>query len=142
MHKEKLQNIISTGETEFIEFKSSFSDEVIISLVAFANTKGGTVYIGVNDHGKCKGVPVGKETIQKWSNEIKSKSQPSIFPTVEVHNLNEKYIVSIHVQEYPVKPLSFKGRYYKRLNNSNHQLSANEITEMNLKLSNYLGIHT
>ena len=34
-------------ESETIELKTSFSDEVIISLVAFANHKEGTVNIGV-----------------------------------------------------------------------------------------------
>ena len=44
-----LQNSISQGESETVELKTSFSDEVIISLVAFANTNGGTVFIGVSD---------------------------------------------------------------------------------------------
>lgn len=44
MNKHTL-HILPKGESETIEFKTSFSDEVIISLVAFANTNGGVVYI-------------------------------------------------------------------------------------------------
>jgi ATP-dependent DNA helicase RecG len=130
---QNLQNIIAQGESETLELKSSFGDEVIVSLVSFANTKGGTVYIGVSDKGEIKGISVGKETIQNWLNEIKAKTQPSIIPSVDVFEENDKQVICIRVNEFPVKPLSFKGRYYKRVGNSNHQLSANEITDMNLQ---------
>ncbi len=35
-----IRKIIDHGESETLEFKTSFSDEVIVSLVAFANTRG------------------------------------------------------------------------------------------------------
>ncbi len=127
------KHIINQGESETVEYKTSFSDEVIISLVAFANTKGGTVYIGVSDKGQMKGVDIGKETVQNWVNEIKVKTQPSIIPTITEHKLNNKVCVEIRVQEFPIKPLSFKGRYYKRVNNSNQQLNASEISDLNLQ---------
>ncbi len=127
--KENIQN----SESELTEFKTSFKDDVIETLVAFANTHGGTVYIGISDNGKISGVTIGKETLQKWLNEIKLKTQPAIIPTIKLMHKEGKNIVAIAVHEFPVKPLSFKGRYYKRINNSNHQLSPAEITEMNLQ---------
>lgn len=48
-------------ESESVELKTSFSDEVIISLAAFANTNGGSVYIGVKDNGEIQGVALGKK---------------------------------------------------------------------------------
>ena len=38
-----IEDIIKNREKENIEFKESFCDEAIISLTAFANTKGGRV---------------------------------------------------------------------------------------------------
>ena len=38
--------LIPKQESDSVEFKTSFSDEVIISLVAFANLQGGVVYVG------------------------------------------------------------------------------------------------
>ena len=64
---------IPEKESETIEFKLSFQDEVIQSLVAFSNAKGGIVYVGMNDNGLITGVSVGKETVQQWINEIKTK---------------------------------------------------------------------
>lgn len=40
------KQILLEGENEWTEFKSSFQSEVIETLVAFANTRGGTVYVG------------------------------------------------------------------------------------------------
>ncbi len=124
---------LNITESETIEFKTSFQEEVIISLVAFANHKGGAVYIGVNDNGEVVGITLGKETIQKWLNEIKVKTQPSIIPDVKELDYNNKKVVTIHVQEFPVKPISFKGRYYKRRNNANHLLSPIEIADLSLQ---------
>ena len=118
------------------EFKSSFSDKVIVGLVAFANAKGGTVYIGVDDDGTVVGVRLGKETVAQWINEVKSKTEPSIIPDVEIQKEDEKTIVLFCVQEYPVKPVSVKGKYYCRRQNSNHLLSAGEIADMSLQTRN------
>ena len=52
---------------------------------------------------------------------------------MEILTIKNKKILAINVKEFPVKPLAFKGRYFKRINNSNHQLSATEITDMNLQ---------
>ena len=133
MKPSELSNIIKLGENEQVEFKSSFNDETIESLVAFANTKGGTVIIGVNDDGIITGVNVGKETIPKWINEIKQKTQPAIIPDIEVVAIKEYNTIVIKVSEFPVKPLSFKGRYFKRIKHTNHQLNTNEITNLNLQ---------
>src|SRR5690606_16212679 len=103
-----IQYIAAQGESETVEFKASFSDEVIVSLVAFANHKGGAVYIGIADNGMIRGVDLGKETLQNWTNEIKAKTQPSIIPSVEVVEEENKQVVCIRVNEFPVKPLSFK----------------------------------
>ncbi len=130
------KHIIHQGESETVEYKTSFSDEVIISLVAFANTKGGTVYIGISDQGIVKGVDIGKETVQNWVNEIKVKTQPSIIPDVEIFEEKGKQVVCIQINEFPIKPVSFKGRYFKRIGNANHQLSVSEVADMHLKTIN------
>ena len=66
-------------EDSYTEFKSSFNDGVIESLTAFANTKGGRVLVGIADNGHpVKGFSIGDETLQKWVNEVKNKTQPSI----------------------------------------------------------------
>jgi ATP-dependent DNA helicase RecG len=122
--------ILLEGEGVNTEFKASFNDETILSLSAFANAKGGSVFIGVEDSGKIKGITIGKETIAKCLNEIKVKTSPSIMPDAKVHNIDGKTIIELRIQEYPIKPISFKGKYYRRNNNANHQLQTSEIAEL------------
>ena len=133
MNHKDLIKLIQQGENEKLEFKKNFNDAAIETLVAFANTSGGMVCIGINNDGKPQQLTLGKETIQKWVNEIKNKTQPAIIPHYETVAIDGKEILLFSVNEFPVKPLSFKGRYYKRIKNANHQLNANEITEMNLQ---------
>ena len=63
MDVEHLHQIIRNGETETVEFKKSFSDLVIETLVAFSNAKGGQIFIGINDKRQIFGIEIGKETI-------------------------------------------------------------------------------
>ena len=59
----KTLNFIES-ESETVEFKSSFGKEVIISLVAFANTHGGKVYVGVDNSGNPNGkIKINDETL-------------------------------------------------------------------------------
>ena len=134
--QQEFLQLLEAGENEQIEFKTSFDKEAVESLSSFANTKGGSVLIGVEDSGVVQGVNVGKETLQNWSNQIKQSCTPSISPDTDVVSYKNKKIVVLTIQEYPVKPICCKGKYYKRVNNSNHQMMLHEIAELHLKTFN------
>lgn len=136
MIKEQLLHIISQGETQSVEFKTSFNDEAIISLVAFSNAKAGAVYVGVANDGIIKGVALGKETIATWINDIKNKTAPTIIPDVEMVDIDGNTVVELSVAEYPIKPVAFKGRYYRRVKNANHLLSTTEVVNLHLQSLN------
>ncbi|MDR0796859.1 MAG: ATP-binding protein, partial [Tannerella sp.] len=62
-------------ETQHIEFKPNFNEDVIETPVAFANTKGGRVLVGVSNDGEpVKNFTIGDESLQQWLNEIKTKT--------------------------------------------------------------------
>lgn len=126
------EQLIKDGENQHVEFKSNFNVDVLESLVAFANTEGGTVYIGISDKGKITGVNLNDESIQHWVNEIKSKTEPALLADANLIEIEGKKIVMFSVKEYPIKPISLQGRYYKRIRNSNHLLSTVEIANMSL----------
>ena len=98
------------------EFKSSFNDEVIETLVAFANTNGGKVLVGVDNKGMpIKKFMIGDETVQQWINEIKTKTQPSLIPDSTIIDRVGGKVVELSVKEFPVRPVSFRGRYYNMI---------------------------
>jgi len=50
-----ITDLILYGENQHTEFKASFQKAVIETVVAFANTQGGQVIIGLADNGKLGG---------------------------------------------------------------------------------------
>ena len=129
-------NKLPINESLTVEFKSSFNKDVIETLVAFANASGGTVFIGASDNGKPQGVNIEKDTVQNWVNEIKNETEPQIIPELKTLDIGGKDIVALSVCEYPVKPVSTRGRFFKRINNLNHLLGAVEIADEHLKTIN------
>ncbi len=133
---QKVLEKIKQGEGQSIEFKRTFQKEVIASIVAFANAKGGKVFVGVDDNGDLIGVSLNKETLQDWINQIKQNTSPSVIPDIEYFEIDGKTIVVITVKEYPIKPVSFKNRYLMRRANSNHVMNMEEIANEYLKTKN------
>ena len=70
--------LIKLGETEKVEFKSSFNQDVCEAVCAFANKRGGTIFIGLKSPEKILGLQLGDESLQQWLNEIKSKTPVGI----------------------------------------------------------------
>ncbi len=128
--------MIPAAETDKIEFKTAFNEAVIETLVAFSNSKGGSVYIGISDDFKIKGVTIGKESLAHWVNEVKGKTVPQIIAEIETILIDEKTVVVMSVIEYPIKPVCTRGRYFKRIGNSNHLLPLSEVVDMHLQSLN------
>ena len=132
----EITELIRNGESDILEFKSSFNTDVVETLVAFANTKGGKVVIGVNSKHEITGVSINSESVQNWINEIKNKTSPALLPDAEILSIGDKPIVILSIQEYPVKPVSTRGKYFKRVVNSNHLMDLNEIANEHLRTIN------
>ena len=127
-----LPDLIKTGESENIEFKEKFDEQTIESAVAFANTKGGIIFIGVSDKNNIKGIKVGKETLNQWTNQISQSTDPRIIPELEKIKVDGKTVIAVKIKENPIKPISKKGRCLKRVDSSNRAMSAQEVAQMHL----------
>ena len=68
MNSEELSLILKEGEGLKIEFKESFEPKSLAKeLVAFANSEGGRIFLGINDKCDVKGI--------KITNQLKSQIQ-------------------------------------------------------------------
>ncbi|HBO75805.1 MAG TPA: hypothetical protein DD653_14150 [Marinilabiliales bacterium] len=135
--KQKIIQLLDLGESENLEIKTSFSKAIIETIVAFSNTSGGTIILGCNDKKKVIGISINDESIQNWINEIKQSIEPSIFPTFTKSVIDGKTVISITVDEFPLKPITYKDRCFVRRQNSNHKMSVDEIEEMRFISLNY-----
>jgi ATP-dependent DNA helicase RecG len=129
----KIEELLKSGESGTLEFKEKFDEKTVESAVAFANAKGGIILIGVSDKGNIIGVDIGKESLIRWANQISDKTEPQLIPEIEVFEFKGKQVVAVRVPEYPLKPVSVRGRCFKRVNNSNRSMNAQEIAEMHLQ---------
>jgi ATP-dependent DNA helicase RecG len=128
-----LRKLIKSGESETVELKASFNKEILETSGAFANTKGGVILIGISDRGEIRGIQIGKETLRDWANQISQSTEPRIIPEIEIGTIDGKNVVVIWIKEFPIKPVSVKGRCFRRVGNSNRVVQTHEIVEMHLQ---------
>ena len=127
-----LKQRITQGENTTTEFKENFDQEVIETTVAFANTHGGVIFIGVSDKGEIRGITIGKETLSDVSNRIAQATEPRVIVEVESVAVEGQSVLLVHIAETSIKPISVRGRCYKRVGNSNRVMSPQEIAQMHL----------
>jgi len=81
--------------------------------VAFANTNGGTIYIGVQDSGQITGLENADFVMQQISSAVRDSIRPdvSMFTNIELEKKEDKNIIKITVQQGTKKPyyISDKG---------------------------------
>ncbi len=81
-----LPALIAQGESETVEFKRSVAEleQVVETVAALANTRGGLVLIGVGPKGEIAGVDVGQVMGERIANRITGNTDPVIYPSVQV----------------------------------------------------------
>jgi len=127
MIKDELRELVKKGESTGVEFKENFDRETTETAGAFANTKGGIILIGVSDKGEVNGVQIGKGTMNDWANQISQSTEPRIIPEIERSEIEGKNVVIIRIKEFPIKPVSVKGRCFRRVGTSNRMMTPEEI---------------
>ena len=89
------------SESVLVEFKQEYTSGIIKTVVAFANTNGGTIYIGIDDNGSRVGVEDADSTMLRLSNAVRDSIKPDVTLFVEYHQeiIEGKTIVKAEVQK-------------------------------------------
>lgn len=101
-----------TFETENIEFKLQFTDEIYKEVIAFANTDGGVIYIGIDNEGNTVGIDNVDENYTRITNGIRDAIMPDVTMFVK-YTLEENRVVRITVGEGSYKPYYLKSKGLK-----------------------------
>ncbi len=137
MDERLLKNIIAQGETITVEFKSwikanSMKERinlVVPELIAFANNKGGTVYLGIEDNGEVTGCS-GKYDLQNICESIYDKTRPPMFTDIEEINYQERKIIAISVSSDGKTYATTDGRCLKRLGKNSKPYYPDEMSHI------------
>jgi ATP-dependent DNA helicase RecG len=104
---------MSLYENETIEFKREYVDDIKKTIVAFANTSGGTLYIGMENDGTPIGLTNIDEIMLRLSNSFRDAIKPDITLFVKYHTeeISGKTIIKVSVQKGTASPyyLANKG---------------------------------
>ena len=93
-------------ETETVELKAVAQDGIKKEIVAFANSNGGTVYVGVGDDGTVLGVEDADGCALQVSNMVRDAVRPDVtmFVSYETLNCDGKAVVAVKVQRGTNRP--------------------------------------
>ena len=99
-----------------VEFKRMWVDGAKRSVVAFLNTSGGVIYLGVDDDGIAIGTDDADEQMRRATQAISGgiHPDPMSFISVETETMDGVTVVAVHVQRGARRPyyLTDKGVGY------------------------------
>ncbi len=103
--RHELREIILGGESSTVEFKRKFTttEKIAREIIAFANTTGGYLIIGVDDDGSVVGVDSEKEQVSLVEVAV-SAIVPPVEVTTEIVEIEFRDVVVVHVPNSVRKP--------------------------------------
>lgn len=133
-----LKNLIQTGEGMFLEFKRTIPtpEKIAREIAAFANTKGGTILIGVDDNQTIIGVRSFFEEEFLLMKAAYEYCVPPVPISIEMVHVGDADVMVVRVPQVKEKPVYNKSKkkrlvYVRRADSS--MLASDELVEV-LKL--------
>lgn len=125
-------------ESDMVELKAEITADIKKEVVAFANTKGGTIYIGIADSGEVLGVDNAQQSCERLSSMLHDGIKPdvTILTQIVLEKKEDKEIIKVTVQRGTKQPyyLSDKGLkptgVYVRLGNTSIPATETAIRNM------------
>lgn len=123
MDIDELQLLLKEGEGLTIEFKESFSSKLDKDMVAFANTHGGRIFLGVDDRGKIVGETLTNDLKAKI-NSLARNCEPGVL-LKSIEQIDQMVVITI--DESNEKPHSCSAGYYRRLDAATQKMNQKEL---------------
>jgi len=99
-------------ENKTTEFKREYTDDIKYAVIAFANTDGGKIYIGMNDDGTASGITDVDGTMLRVTNMVRDVVRPDVtmFMECEVEMIDDKRVIVVTVQRGTSRPYYLYGK--------------------------------
>ena len=132
MTTEEIQQLLSLGEGQRVEFKSVTRNLDALGRVicGFLNTAGGYLICGVDDEGKAIGVDASDEAVSVLERKLHDGISPKALVSVEVQPLEDKPVIVIEVPAGKDVPYAFRDVIYIRAGDTTHKADAETIRDI------------
>ena len=122
-------------EGKDLEFKRDLSSpaRVLCTVVAFANTAGGTILIGVEDRtAHVRGVRNPLDVEERAANLISDSIRPRLLPDLQILPFRNLQVLAVHVHPSPARPhfIVREAGTYVRVGSTNRLADGSLINEM------------
>jgi ATP-dependent DNA helicase RecG len=99
-------------ENAITEFKREYTDNIKKTIVAFANSGGGTIYIGIEDDGTVAGVKNVDATLLKITSSVHESIKPDVtmFINYKTQKMKNKAVIAVDVQKGTAGPYYLAGK--------------------------------
>jgi len=132
-NKTNIMELIHQGENTSVEFKTkeSRAESLAREIVAFANTGGGTLLIGVADDGTILGIS-DRKNYEEWiANIVRNNVVPSICTDFSLIAFGDKKIAVVSVPKGKDKPYQTRdSKYYIRVGSTNRITTQAELSRL------------
>lgn len=126
MRKVQLEQILQEGEGTLIEFKQSLSSSLAKEIVAFANTAGGRIFIGIDDNNNVIGCPLTNRT-KSDIQVIGNSCTPQVPLQIGSMTYNDKEVIIIKIPESRDKPVQCSEGFFLRKGATSQKMDRDEI---------------
>ncbi|MEZ5448011.1 MAG: putative DNA binding domain-containing protein [Thiolinea sp.] len=128
---EVIQALIEQGENSQVEFKSAAArpESIAREIVAFANTLGGSLLIGVGDDGTISGIESDQET--RIANISRNNIIPALQLDVQQARVDDKMVCLVTVPKGQDRPYQTQdGKYWLRAGSTNRMATKEELSRL------------
>ena len=128
-----LQTLISQGENQSLEFKSAqaHANSLAKEMVAFANTSGGVILLGVEDDGSISGLPDDKNYEEWVSNIARNNVIPALSLGIKPQIIDAQSVLYIEIPKGSEKPYQTQqNQFLTRVGSTNRTATQGELMRM------------
>lgn len=139
-----IEEVVVQGESKGVEFKIALpkdSKKYTKTVVAFANTQGGQLIIGIDDNTReIVGVNESElfRMIDTIANAVSDSCEPQIVPIIEPYTIKNKTVIVVTIAAGPHRPYYLKSEgkefgTYVRVGATSRPATKNKIRELELE---------
>ncbi|MDN3507003.1 MAG: ATP-binding protein [Simkaniaceae bacterium] len=139
---DEISNLLAQPESKTLEFKKNLSSlqPILKTIVAFANTSGGTLVIGIDPSKKILGIHNILKSEEALANAIADSIEPALLPEIEIATVQNKNLLIVKVSHWKapfyLKKEGIPRGVYIRLGSTSRPAGPEIIEELKRSITN------